>query len=133
MKKARTLAPFLALVLVLAGCSDSNGIGPENQLEVTNALNNFQFQVSALDEVTETLTYSWQNQGTQATIDVSQAVTGGTALLTITDANGTVVYQEDIADGVDGTSSVGVAGTWTIRVALDRVTGTFNFRVQRTT
>lgn len=129
----RTLALSLAVAVAGAGCDSASTIGPENQLEVTSATDNFQLQVSALDGVSETLSYDWQNTGPQATVDISQAVTGGSALLTITDADGTVVYQEDIRDDSDGQTSVGVAGGWTIRVELSEVTGTFNFRVQRTT
>jgi hypothetical protein len=133
MKTLRMLALAGALMTAVAACGDSNVIGPDNQLEVTNAQDNFQLQVSALDEVSQTLEYSWENTGTQATIDVSQAITSGAAMLTITDADGTVVYQEDLADDSDGQTLVGVAGTWGIRVVLDGVNGTFNFRAQRTT
>lgn len=133
MKTLRMVALSAVLMTTVAACGDSNVIGPENELEVTSAQDNFQLQVSALDEVSQTLDYSWQNTGTQATIDISQAITSGTALLTITDAAGTVVYQEDIADDSDGQTTVGVAGAWTISVVLDGVNGTFNFRAQRTT
>lgn len=133
MKTLRPPAVSVALMIAMAACGDSNVIGPDNQLEVTSAQDNFQLQVSALDGVTQTLEYAWQNTGTQATIDVSQAITSGTAILTITDAAGTVVYQEDLADDSDGQTAVGVAGGWSIRVVLEGVTGTFNFRAQRTT
>lgn len=133
MKALRMLPLSLALMVAVAACGDSNLIGPDNQLEVTNAADNFQLQVSALSRVSQTLEYTWQNGGTQATIDISQAITSGTALLTVTDASGTVVYQEDIADDVDGQTLVGVSGGWGIRVVLGEVSGTFNFRAQRTT
>lgn len=127
------LALSLALVVATGACGDTNVIGPDNELEVTNATDSFQLQVSVLDGVSQALTYTWQNTGTQATIDVSQAITSGTALLTITDANGAVVYQEDIAQEIDGQSAIGIMGGWGIRVDLENVNGTFNFRVQRTT
>ena len=133
MNNLRMLALSLALVVATGACGDANLIGPDNELEVTNATDSFQLQVSVLDRVSQTLTYTWQNTGTQATIDVSQAITSGTALLTITDINGAVVYQEDIAAESDGESAVGVMGGWGIRVDLENVTGTFNVRVQRTT
>lgn len=133
MNNLRMLALSLALVVATGACGDANVIGPDNELEVTNATDSFQLQVSVLDGVSQALTYTWQNTGTQATIDVSQAITSGTALLTITDANGAVVYQEDIAGDSDGQSAVGIMGGWGIRVDLENVTGTFNFRVQRTT
>ena len=133
IRPTRTFGSFLFAMLLMAGCDSANGIGPENELEVTSATDDFQLQVTALDGVTETLSYTWQNTGPQATIDVSQAITGGSAILTVRDADGTVVYQEDIRDDSDGTTTMGVAGSWTLRVELVDVTGTFNFRAQRTT
>ena len=121
-------------ILLITGCEDSaTGIGPENQLEVTNAVDQFQFQLTALDDVTDRRGYDWENTGTQATIDISQAISGGSAFLTITDGAGTVLYENDVADDQDGTTPGGVAGTWRIEVVLSRTTGTFNFRVQKTT
>jgi len=118
-------------VLTFGACDSANLIGPDNQLEVNTAADNFQFQVSALDNVSEDLSYTWENTGTQATVDISQAITGGTALLTITDAAGTVVLQDDIGNNNDTDTSVGVAGTWSIDIDLAGATGTINFRVQR--
>ena len=62
-----------------------------------------------------------------------QSLAGGSALLTIRDAAGTVVHQEDIGNDNDTDTSVGVAGSWTINVELGGATGTINFRVQRKT
>ena len=123
-----------AAVLLAVGCGDStNLIGPEHQLEVTNAVDQFQFQLTALDGVTDTRRYDWQNTGTQATIDVSQAITAGSAILVIMDANGDVLYQADLAEEDDSTTPAGVPGTWRIEVLLTKTTGTFNFRVQKAT
>ena len=117
----------------LAACSGDNTLGPDNQLEVTSATDNFQFQVSNMDKISQTLSYTWQNTGTQATIDISQAIASGSAILTIRDAGSTVVHQEDIANDNDTDTSVGVAGDWTIEVRIQSATGTFNFRVQKKT
>lgn len=129
---------FLLLVpalLVLGAACDRGmrGIGPENQLEVTNAADQFQFQLTALDGVTDTRSYAWQNTGSQATIDVSPAVAGGSAMLTIKDAEGKVMYQTDIAQDSDATTPQGTPGTWRIEVYLNQTSGTFNFRVQKKT
>ncbi len=125
---------LFGLVLLVVGCDDGgNLIGPENQLEVTSAVDQFQFQLTALQGVTDSRTYEWQNTGTQATIDISQAITAGSAILTIRDANGSVMYQADIADDSDSSTSEGVPGSWQIEVVLTNTTGTFNFRVQKTT
>jgi len=125
---------ILATALVLtAGCDGgSNGIGPENQLEVTNAIDQFQFQLTALENVSDRRSYDWENTGTQATIDVSQALTGGSAILTISDAEGSVLYEAQIDAATDETTTLGIAGMWRIEVKLSDATGTFNFRVQKT-
>jgi len=139
MFKPTTAAWFrgmLALtgILIIAGCDDgANGIGPENQLEVNSAVDQFQFQLTALHDVSDRRGYDWENSGTQATIDISEAITGGSATLRIIDAVGTIMYEKDIADDEDGTTPVGVAGTWRIEVILSRATGFFNFRVQKAT
>lgn len=130
----RTRTVFLVAVTVLASaCDDTNLIGPANQLEVTNAVDQFQFQLSDLADVDDVRSYTWENTGTQATIDISEAITGGSVILTITDAEGSLMYQEDVAADSDGTTPVGVAGHWHIEVRLESTTGTFNFRVQKTT
>ena len=127
------LAAFALVALVAFGCESVNLIGPENQLEVGTAADNFQFQVSGLDNVTENLSYDWENTGTQATIDISQSLTQGSAIVTITDADGTVVHQEDLRQDNDTDTAVGTAGTWRIDVQFDGSSGTVNFIVQRTT
>lgn len=132
MPKAKTVL-LAAMTVLAAACDDTNLIGPANQLEVTNAVDQFQFQLTDLADVDDVRSYTWENTGTQATIDVSQAITGGSALLTITDADGAIMYQEDIADDSDATTPVGVAGMWQIEVRLESATGTFNFRVQKVT
>ena len=129
----RAYSALLAGTVAIAACSDATGIGPENQLEVDTATDNFEFQVSDLVGVSEDLSYTWQNTGSQAVVDVSQAVTGGAALLTIRDAEGTIVYEADIGDDSDGDTTEGVAGDWTIELELEESSGTFNFRVQRKT
>ena len=100
---------------------------------MTNAADQFQFQLTALDNVTDTRSYQWEISGASATIDVTQSITAGSALLTIRDADGTVMYQADLADETDATTPAGAPGTWSIEVVLTGVTGTFNFRVQKTT
>lgn len=121
------------LAIGLTACDSANLIGPANQLEVTNAVDQFQLQLTDLVDVDDSRSYEWENTGTQATVDISQAITSGAAFLTITDANGDILYQDDIASDNDGTTTAGVAGTWRIDVRLESATGTFNFRVQKVT
>lgn len=132
--RSLSFAVLAGSALLLNGCGDSaNAIGPENQLEVTNAADQFQLQLTALDQVTDSRSYDWQNTGAKATVDVSQDITGGSAILTIRDASGAVMYQSDIADDSDGSTSEGAPGTWRIEIVLTNTTGTFNVRVQKAT
>ena len=133
LRASRGVVMFGLISAMLACGDDANLIGPENQLEVTSATDQFQFQLTALDQVTDSRSYSWENTGTEATIDISQAITGGSAILTIRDSQGTVVHTDDIADDNDTTTSVGVAGTWTIDIVLTNTTGTFNVIIQKVT
>ena len=118
-------------VMLAAGCSDSNMIGPSNQPEVTNATDNFQFQASNLARVSQLLTYTWTNTGTQANIDQSGAIADGTAVLVLRDGAGTEVFRRSLRDTGSFASTSGASGNWRIEVRLDDVDGTVNFRVQK--
>jgi hypothetical protein len=117
-------------VLAVAGCG-GNVLGPDNQLQLTNAADNFQWQATNLDNVGQTLTYDWTMTGTAANVDQSSSVTGGSATLTIQDDAGTVVYTASLGQNGTFTTDAGVAGTWRIEVKMSGATGTLNFRVQK--
>lgn len=121
---------LLATLLVVAGCSD-NVIGPENELEVANQVDTFEWQVTALDDVTQTLSYTWAMTGTVANVNQSAGPSGGTATVRILDDAGIEVYSRSLRDNGTFQTSTGTAGNWTIVVALDDVSGAVNFRVEK--
>jgi hypothetical protein len=124
-------AQAFALVLGL-GCSNAaNVIGPDNQLQVTNAPDDFQFQVTNLGSVQQNLHYTWTNTGDSASVNQASAITGGAATLIIRDPGGVVVYQADLANNGTFHSSQSTSGAWAIEVKLNKTSGTVNFRVQR--
>ena len=135
MISMRKLSTFAGVALVLAftnGCgSNSNPIGPSNQLEVGNAPDSFQFQVSNLARTTQTLSYAWTNTGSVANVNQSGQITSGEALLTIRDGSNVQVYSRDLMNTGTFTTSSGATGSWRIEVRLTDVTGTLNFRVQK--
>ena len=112
----------LALVAV-AACGSNNVIGPANQLQVTNAADDFQFQVTAMRNVSQTLSYSWSNTGDSANINQASSLTGGTATLTLRGPGNTVLYQGNLATNGTMHSQKGVTGTWRIDVVLSRADG----------
>ena len=135
MRRIAGLVIILA-VPVFGGCggdNNTNVINPAFQPEVTNNIDNFQFQATGVTNVSQVLTYSWRNTGTQANVDQSCSITSGTAMLTMSDSTGTQVCSRNMADGGSVASTAGLPGTWTIRVTLNRVSGTLNFRAQKKT
>lgn len=122
---------LVALLAGLIACDGNNVIGPSNQLEVTNATDDFQFQVSNLRNVTQTLTYNWSNTGDSANVNQASAVTAGTATLTIRGPGGSILYQASLQNNGTFHTQLGTVGTWRIEVALVDADGTVNFRVQR--
>jgi len=121
----------LALLALAAACSDTNVIGPANQLEVNNATDTFQWQVTALDKVSQTLTYTWANTGTTANVNQASSLSGGSATLEVLDAAGTQVYGRSLAENGSFVTDAGMAGNWTVRVTLDGANGALNFRLQK--
>jgi len=123
---------FLGLALLVAGCAGStNVIGPENQLEVNNASDSFQWQVTALSDITQTLKYTWVTSGTVANVNQSSSLGSGSADLRIVDAAGKQVYSRGLANNGTFQTAAGAAGSWTVTVTLSEANGTLNFRVQK--
>lgn len=121
----------LAVAVVLAGCSSTTAPLAPFQPQINNAPDNFQFQATGVQSVTTTLTYTWQNSGTGASINQSTTINGGSATVTLYDNASTMVYTRSLADNGTFAASTGVTGSWTIKVVLVNYTGTVNFRVQK--
>lgn len=124
---------LLPLVLLLWGCGDDGPTSPGVNPEISNLPDNFQYQVTNVQNYTNIATYTWQNTGTQANVDQSTTVTGGTATLVIRDATDAQVYSRSLADNGSFTTTVGAPGSWTIRVLYSAADANVNFRVQKTT
>ena len=122
------LSASLASVVLLA-CGSTHLIGPDNALEVSNDTDRFEWQASMLENVTQTLSYAWQNTGTSANIDQSSSITSGTATLTIWCVNGNEMYSGPLTQNGTFETTTGESGEWTIEVVMVGVHGTLNFRV----
>lgn len=123
-------AALTVVLLVMAACGDGSITDPQFEPEVTNIAGSFELQATGVSGITETLSYSWQNSATTANVDQSGSITAGTATLRIRDAAGTTVYTGNLASTGSVSTSAGTAGTWTIQLVLQDMTGTLNFRVQ---
>lgn len=130
-KRGYLLTTYLVLMVALGCGGGGNALDPKFQPQVANNPDNFQFQTTGVKNVTQTLTYQWQNTGTAASINQACSVSGGSAFISLRDANNNMVYSADLKANGTFTSIVGTAGTWTIQVVLSNVTGTLNFRAQK--
>jgi hypothetical protein len=133
MNALRSLAGVAVLIAAaaLAACGNSTGPLAPFQPQISNVADNFQFQATAVTNVTWTFTYQWSNSGDSATVNQATTVTGGSAVLTIYDKNGAQLYSQSLsANGTFGMTK-GVAGSWTIKVVFTNYSGTVNFRVQK--
>jgi hypothetical protein len=120
----------LALALVSSACSDGP-TAPGIQPEIVNLTDSFEYQVSSVQDYSGVVDYSWANTGTQANVDQSTTVTSGALALEIRDAGGTLVYEGSLADNGSFQTLVGAAGTWSVRLRYDGMSGTVNFRAQK--
>lgn len=127
---ARLSAGMIALLIVNA-CSGSNVLGPDNQPEVSNQTDTFEWQVTGMDNISQTLTYTWQNTGVVADVNQSPNLSGGSASIIIEDAAGTEVYSGNLSLVGTYRTAGGSAGAWTIRVTLSGASGALNFRAEK--
>ena len=126
-----TRAAALAALVLLSACGD-NPAAPGIEPQINNATDAFTYQVSDLDNVSGTYTYTWQNTGPGAKIThSSDAGATGTATLTVRDDDDTLLYSGQLASsGEPLTSPAGVAGAWAIRLVYsDYSNSQVNFAV----
>ena len=121
------------VALSLAGCgSGSSPVQAQYQPQITNLTDSFGFQLTGVTNGDGSLSYSWQNTGTSASVDRSSNISSGTVTLTLRDAANVEVYKAAL-NGVSGSvqTASGTPGNWTISVDFSQTTGTINFRTQK--
>ncbi len=117
-------------VVLLAACGDST-TAPGREPEIINTTDNFQYQITEIQDFSGTQVFSWVNTGTTATVNQSAAVSAGSATLVLRDANGVEVYSRSLADDGTFSSDAGTAGTWSVRVTYSGAAATVNFRLDK--
>lgn len=127
----RSLAAITAL-MVLGACGGADSAtAPRYQPQVVNLQNDFAFQVTALQNVSDDLQYTWKNDGTAASVNQSPSNLSGSVSLVIVDAAGTQVYSRSLAENGTFTTAAGTAGNWTVRIHFSQASGAVNFRLQK--
>lgn len=125
------LSAVVGVALLATACGGSKATAPRYQPQVSNVTNNFGFQVTALDNVSDDLQYLWQNDGTTANVNQSPSNLSGTVTLVILDAAGTQVYSRSLAENGTFATSAGTSGKWTVKVHFSQTSGAVNFRIQK--
>ena len=132
MSRLTRLASVALLALApLAACDTRVVTEPQYQLQVINLRNDFTFQAAGLEEYTSDVVYSWQSDGTAASVVQTPTRLTGTAILFIEDGSGAQVYQRSLGDSGTFTTTAGVPGTWTVRLKFSEASGTATFRVTK--
>lgn len=121
-----------ALWLILAGCKNTV-TNPAFEPEISNQTDSFEFQATDVRDVNQTVSYDWENTGTQANINQATTITAGSAALRVRDAAGNIVYENDLGKNGSFVSQAGAAGTWQISLQLSDYSGTLNFRLEKRT
>ena len=121
-----------AISIAACGGDGSAPLQPQYQPEIVNVTDSFAFQLTGVTNSHGTLSYTWHNTGTMASIDRSSSISAGIVTLTVRDAAGAQVHQGPL-NGTTGSvaTTAGAAGNWTIVVDFVDTTGTINFRAQK--
>lgn len=122
----------LTILLGSIACSDSPS-SPGIQPEVANETDSFAYQVSSVKNFSGAASYSWENTGVAASVDIASAQESGSAVIVLADADGNHVFEEPVSTNGSFPSATGTAGSWTILVYYTSFTGTVNFRAQKKT
>ncbi len=117
-------------VVALGGCGDDPVALAPFEPEIENVADSFSMQATGVKIVTTTVSYTWNNSATQATIDHSTTTDEGSAVLEIRDSAGTVVYSKNLSPSLNETSAEGLPGDWRIQVKFTGYSGTLNFSAQ---
>jgi hypothetical protein len=121
----------LAAIALLVSCDTRVVTEPQYQPQVINLRNDFTFQVAGLEDYTSDVVYSWDSDGTAASVTQSPSLLTGTATLFISDGAGAQVYQRSLAENGTFTTTTGVPGKWTVRLKFFEASGTASFRVTK--
>ena len=120
--------PWIALVaglLLGTGCLDSvvRTLGPENDPQVVNTPEKFEFVATDLRNVNDRLSWVWTNSAPQAALSHDSFIHHGYGILTIRDAAGVLVDSTLLELNLETETKVGTPGAWTLELTLASARG----------
>jgi hypothetical protein len=107
--------------LVLAtGCADSivSELGPENDPQVVNTPEMFEFSATDLRNINDELTFVWRNPAAKAAVRHNSFIHHGYGVLVVRDAAGVVVDSTLLSFDLDSETRGGTPGDWTLNLIL---------------
>jgi hypothetical protein len=127
--------PFTRLVALVAfsllvSCDTRVPTQPPFDTQVINLRNDLALQITGLEDATSELAYTWQNDGTAASVTQSPTLLTGTAVLFVLDGAGVQVYQRSLAENGTFTTTAGVPGNWKVLVRFTEANGAVTFRLK---
>lgn len=111
------------------GCADSivRALGPDNDPQVVDTPERFQFTATDLRNVNDRLTFVWPNSAPKAALDHDSFIHHGYGILVITDAVGQLVDSTLLELNLQTETSVGTPGDWTLTLTFASARGRVNF------
>jgi hypothetical protein len=138
MMRCPKLAVALAFLnLFVWACNDPVlPVASENRPALVNQTDAFRYEAFDLQNVHDTLRWTWQNTGPVAAVIHASFIPHGESALIVRDADGTEVYNGPLESPQDETltrdTDAGRPGAWTIEARLYGLDGArIDFRVER--
>ena len=119
------LWPLIGAVLLLPGCLDSvvRQLGPDNDAQVVNTPEKFEFTAQDLRNVNDRLSWVWTNTAPRAALRHDSFIHHGYGILTIRDAAGVLVDSTLLELNLDTETKPGTPGPWTLELTLAAARG----------
>ena len=117
---ALILLPLLATGGFPTGCEKGSNI---QDVRVDNEPGHFTLHFVGMDNFTRTVTYSWENPESTATVEQRSIIEDGAGLVEIKDAVGLLIHAKNLREHGTFMTFPGAPGTWKVTVVLDEATG----------
>ena len=119
----------LCLLVLGTGCADSivRILAPENEPQVIDTPEKFQFTATDLRNVNDRVSAVWPNSAPKAKLIHDSFIHHGYGLLIVTDAAGVTVDSTLLELNLESETRSGVPGNWTLTLILAGARGRVNF------
>ena len=128
MKKLSLFVLVGAMVAMVSCKKDSL---EDYDTKVVNDVNNFSLQVADIKHVNKSSEYDWENEGTKASIQMSNTLDEGSGTIKIKDNDGNVVFSNSLDEIGVFESDEGTSGMWKIIFEFNDASGSLNVNVKK--